>query len=378
MDRNHALGWVEARSVEAHTFGTSHALRWKETWPPVMGGRFAGAWSTSHHWKTLHSDGLCVDYCAARFTDHMSRSAEIHKQKRQALLQREGAAGSQGVVVEQATGSVTLPVHLNQNYNFTAALKFSILRSKYYKSLEHVTSFDSLVEEVYNRVQHGGLYANRARTEPSELSCLIVKLFTSSVSAQQAQKMLANFDSPYLRLTMALYIRLGVDHDDFWKWLEPQLSDYEDIFLDCEKKATAPLGKVVQELVEGNSYCGLHLPRIPMKRMKENAELIERHDYEALRARAERNEPIRDLHTPGSLVDSMYSKDRLWYEAEIIDYGDDEQVVVSYLAFDYQEQRSLAYLELREAAGNAGRSGRARTRSEDDEEERQRKKARTG
>ena len=48
------------------------------------------------------------------------------------------------------------------------------------------------------------------------------------------------------------------------------------------------------------------------------------------------------------------------------------------VAFDHQEQRSLAYLELREAAGNAGRSGRARTRSEDEEEERLRKKARRG
>ena len=123
-----------------------------------------------------------------------------------------------------------------------------------------------------------------------------------------------------------------------------------------------------------------HLPIVVRHRCFEDAQLVDGGVQIAQRNAKLlcHREPIRDLHTPGSLVDSMYSKDRLWYEAEIIDYGDDEQVVVSYLAFDYQEQRSLAYLELREAAGNAGRSGRARTRSEDDEEERQRKKARTG
>jgi hypothetical protein len=291
----------------------------------------------------------------------MSRAAEIHRQKRQAILEKQGNAA----VEEQIpTGHKTLPIQLNKQFNLSGSLHFKVSKSKFYKSIERNLDFNKTIDEIYNHVAHADLYSNEAKTEPSELTCILYKLLKMGVSSTQMKTLLNHYDSPYIRLAGALYLRLGVHHNELWNWLKNLVADYEPVFVGFQKQTLLPLGELTESLLGGNSYCAMHIPRIPIEAMKANLKLLE--GYEDTRNRAKRNEPIRHLHTPNSVVDSMYSKDNLWYKAEIEEEGDDGQFWVSYTEFDVQEQRGLGFLELRYSAERNSRRGRSRADSRDD------------
>ena len=288
----------------------------------------------------------------------MSRAAEVYKQKkliREQLAGRKGTEG--GVAVSKKTkeqvqvGSEDLPVTANERFNFSATLHFAVTRSKYFKSLETIVSFEDLVEELINNVPHGGLFQNDSRTEPSNFSCLVHRLFVMNITIEKAKFLLNQYDSPYIRLAAALYLRMGLEFGDLWEWLEPVLADYELLYIDSEAKKQVSLGSVVEEMLTSNVYDSMHLPRIPMNTMKKFASLIsgenDKEGYSEVRERAERNERIRDLHVVGSKVDARYSKDGLFYSGTIIELCDYDQLLVAFDDSNVREKRGLGFIELR-------------------------------
>ena len=114
----------------------------------------------------------------------MSRAAEAYKEKKRIreLLsaKKNGTVTANAKKIEEKLqiGSEELPVKANERFNFSAPLHFAITRSKYFKTLENIITFEDLVEEIINNVDHGNLYQNASRTEPSKLACLIHKLFS--------------------------------------------------------------------------------------------------------------------------------------------------------------------------------------------------------
>ena len=192
------------------------------------------------------------------------------------------------------------------------------------------------------------------------------------VSSGQMKTLLNHYDSPYIRLVGALYLRLGVHHSELWNWLKNVVADYEPVFVGYEKKKLLPLGELVESLLGSNSYRAMHLPRIPIEAMKKHLKLME--GYAEVRNRAKRNEPIRHLHTPKSVVDSMYSKNNLWYKAEIEEEGEEGQFWVSYIDFNVQEQRGLGFLELRHSSGGSRVRGRTSSRDNDEPDSKKQKR----
>eukprot|EP00944_MAST-04C_sp_MAST-4C-sp1_P012953 g12953.t1 len=288
----------------------------------------------------------------------MSRAAEVYKQKKLIREQLAGRTGAEGGVTvskkakEQVkVGSEDLPVTANERFNFSATLHFAVTRSKYFKSLQTIVSFEDLVEELIDNVKHGGLFQNVSRTEPSKFACLVHRLFVMNISIEKAKFLLNQYDSPYIRLAGALYLRMGLDFSDLWEWLEPVLADYEVLYIDCEAKKQVSLGSVVEEMLTSNLYDSMHLPRIPMNTMKKFASMIsgenDKEGYSEVRERAKRNEPIRDLHVVGSKVDARYSKDGLFYSGTIVELCDYDQVLVAFDDTKIREKRGLGFIELR-------------------------------
>ena len=188
----------------------------------------------------------------------MSRAAEAYKEKKRIreLLsaKKNGTITANAKKIEEKLqiGSEELPVKANERFNFSAPLHFAITRSKYFKTLENIITFEDLVEEIINNVDHGNLYQNASRTEPSKLACLIHKLFVSNITIENAKFLLNQYDSPYIRLAGVLYLRLGLDYGDLWDWLEPVLADYDLLYVDFEKQKQIKLGEIIEEISAAN------------------------------------------------------------------------------------------------------------------------------
>ena len=298
----------------------------------------------------------------------MSRAAGVYKEKKRIreLLASRNNGGNNSTKKKNEeklqVGSDDLPVKVNEKLNFSAPLHFAICRSKYFKLLENIVTFEDIVEEIINNVDHGGLYENASKTEPSKLACIIHKLFVLNITIDNAKFLLNQYDSPYIRLVCSLYLRLGVECGELWEWLEPVLADYEVLYVNFEKKKEASLGSIVEELLTSNLYSNMHLPRIPMELMKKFSSIISGEDgkeaYDAVRERAKRNEPIRHLHTIGSIVDARYSKDNLFYSGVIDEICDCDQFLIAYDNSNIREKRGLGFIELRHSSN--GRNTRAR------------------
>ena len=311
----------------------------------------------------------------------MSRAAEAYKEKKRIreLLsaKKNGTITANAKKIEEKLqiGSEELPVKANERFNFSAPLHFAITRSKYFKTLENIITFEDLVEEIINNVDHGNLYQNASRTEPSKLACLIHKLFVSNITIENAKFLLNQYDSPYIRLAGVLYLRLGLDYGDLWDWLEPVLADYDLLYVDFEKQKQIKLGEIIEEILTSNLYNSMHLPRIPMDQMKKFASIISgadgKENYDAVRDRAKRNEPIRHLHIVGSRVDARFSKDNLFYSAIIKEISDYDQFLISYDHSNIVEKRGLGFIELRRSGygdddNDGGRRGGKDRREEFD------------
>jgi len=114
-----------------------------------------------------------------------------------------------------------------ETYNVEGVLRTNILQSEYYKSLHSLDDFFTVVDEIYNEVEHCEPWMSGNARGASTCFCLLYKLFTMKISEQYVRKLLDHGDSPYIRVVGFLYLRYVADPKTIYQWVEPYLDDEE-------------------------------------------------------------------------------------------------------------------------------------------------------
>lgn len=89
----------------------------------------------------------------------------------------------------------------NQNtYNVENVLRQNILSSQYYeKRCQSLDTWDAVVDEIYETVDHVEPWMSGNARGPSSAFCLLYRLFTQKLDVNQIKGLIDHTDSPYIR-----------------------------------------------------------------------------------------------------------------------------------------------------------------------------------
>ena len=280
----------------------------------------------------------------------MSRAALARKARFQLQQQASGAlAEREQVDILNRKGSV--PLTVNSSYNFHNIVWQHLCESHYFRGLYKCSTFSAVVDKIYYDVEHCEpmIRSTRGMTA-SPCFCLVRKLFLMRLTTQEVQALLTHRDSPMIRAVGLLYLRIGTDTTDLWRWFEPLLLDHEEMHV-RDKHAHRPstVSAFARGLLSSNKFLNTVLPSIPIPVMRRYAKQLAIIDEVAERA-AHNREQVTQFR-PGMVVDAMYSEDFAWYEARIDERVADGVFLLTYLPeeeYGNQEERSLGYIRMQD------------------------------
>jgi hypothetical protein len=85
-------------------------------------------------------------------------------------------------------------------FNVENVLRQNILSSDYYqKTCEPLTTWDQIVDEIYEHVDHVEPWMSGNARGPSSAFCLMYRLFTLKPNVKQIKDLIDHVDSPYIR-----------------------------------------------------------------------------------------------------------------------------------------------------------------------------------
>merc|ERR1719272_135896 len=156
--------------------------------------------------------------------------------------------------------------------NMNDVIYKNILASDYFRrGMQHITTFEEAVDEIYNKVGHMSPTINR-EGEPSTGFCLIFRLFCFRLNETQMMTLLNHRDSPYIRAIGFLYLRYTSPPTEILEWFWNYLHDEEPIAIKMGDPLrpdapveTMPMGKFVRQLLTEVKYFNTRFPRIPFK-----------------------------------------------------------------------------------------------------------------
>ena len=84
------------------------------------------------------------------------------------------------------TGEISprVPQVCNEAYNLNPILRENILASEYFKTLAEISTFDELVDEIYNKVTYATPFIPNTRS-PSSCFCLLYRCFQMRLTYKQ-------------------------------------------------------------------------------------------------------------------------------------------------------------------------------------------------
>ena len=127
-------------------------------------------------------------------------------------------------------------------YNLNTAL-IQCIRSGVYWSramTDEEITFENMVDEIYMNVHHLEPFTSKnPHLVASTAFCCLYKLFTMRLTPLQLTTMLKHRDSPYIRAVGFLYLRFVCEPKHLWTWLQPYISDSEQVTV--EQKGGAPM-----------------------------------------------------------------------------------------------------------------------------------------
>lgn len=85
-------------------------------------------------------------------------------------------------------------------YNLENVLYQNIVNSDYYtKTCEQLLTWDQIVDEIYEHVDHVEPWMSGNMRGPSTAFCLLYRLCTLKLNVKQVKDLLDHRDSPYIR-----------------------------------------------------------------------------------------------------------------------------------------------------------------------------------
>ena len=295
----------------------------------------------------------------------MSRAALARNAQRKFDLVSSGAADER-VQADVGHRKGSIPLTVNDSYNFHNILWQHLRSSYYFRGLYKTTTFSGVLDKIYFDVEHCEPMVPSSRgPAASPCFCLVYKLFLMRLTDREMETLLTHGDSPFIRAVGLLYLRIATDVADLWRWFEPALHDHESMAMRrsgggasgaggggrggarSSAGVSTSLGDFAQLLLTTNKYFNTMLPPIPIPVMKRYKKRLSRLDE--IFERAEHNRKKEDQFRPGMVIDAMFSDDFEWYEARIEARVGEGRFFVTYLPeaeYGNQEERTLGYLRL--------------------------------
>eukprot|EP00040_Diaphanoeca_grandis_P007527 m.41257 g.41257 ORF g.41257 m.41257 type:complete len:211 (-) comp18740_c0_seq2:121-753(-) len=183
----------------------------------------------------------------------MSRRALEHaaaKQKQR--LEEAEASGTVLLEVKPPTPESVpegaLPTHGNDvTMNFNNVLYQNIINANYLtQRCAELLTFDEVVDEIYNVVEHLQPFIPNSGNATSSGFCLLYKFFCIRLNEKEVIKLLNHPDSPYIRAIGFLYLRYCIPPKDLMDWYWDYIHDNEEFTLDIHKRVTTTIGKFVR------------------------------------------------------------------------------------------------------------------------------------
>jgi len=248
---------------------------------------------------------------------------EKHKESKQAAASSTSAGSSANSNANAFPASDPILKFTNDStFNVNALLRDQILKSGFFKSLldENHQTAESVIEEVYARVDNVEPYVLHSSTEPSTFFCCLYRLFTMRLTSEQLRTILNMENCPYIRVIGFLYMRYVLHCDLLWEWAEEYLFDTET-FKPSPKSEPIEMGLFVEKLISEDKYYDTMLPRLPQAafRQKKANFLAQLSQY---RARHRANARIIEEYSVGRKIEACSKGDWLDGEViEVVDYG---------------------------------------------------------
>lgn len=221
----------------------------------------------------------------------MSRRALEHavafQKKRQEELELQGLAVPLPQVPDEEPSNA-LPIHGNKvNMNMNNILFTNIQESAYYKdTCARLESFEEIVDEIYNRVEHLQPFLPGPANTPSTAFCLLYRLFVLRVTERQMVTLLDHKDSPYIRAIGFLYLRYTAPPEDLWEWFKDYIDDPTPMrtkFAGGKTTGDMTMGLLLRSLLKDYNYQTTRLPRIPLAQERDIKENLARFPYDTTR-----------------------------------------------------------------------------------------------
>lgn len=133
---------------------------------------------------------------------------------------------------DQAAEISPLPIWGDKsNFNINNLLKENIHLSQYYKDLFRLQTFEEMLEEVDEKVEHAEPWAHAASAIPSSMFCCLLRMLTMRLSLSQIRILMEWRSNSYVRVIGFLYLRYVGDPSILWNNFRHYLRDQTRKFL---------------------------------------------------------------------------------------------------------------------------------------------------
>eukprot|EP00047_Mylnosiga_fluctuans_P019710 m.85206 g.85206 ORF g.85206 m.85206 type:complete len:361 (+) comp8234_c0_seq2:61-1143(+) len=179
-----------------------------------------------------------------------------------------------------------LPIYGNRKtMNMNNILYTNIHESNYYReTCASLESFDEVIDEIYNRVDHLQPFLPGPANTPSTAFCLLYRLFCMRLTEQQMVIMQNHKDSTYIPAIGFLYLRFTAPPQDLWPWFKDYIDDPTPVKVKFAKTAeTMPMGLYLRSLLKDCNYHTTRFPRIPVMQEREILDYLNKFPYDPKR-----------------------------------------------------------------------------------------------
>lgn len=152
----------------------------------------------------------------------------------------------------------------SKTFGLSPLLQTHIVESAHFKALVTLETFEQLVDEMHQFVEHITPYMASSNTIPSPLFCCLHRVFTMGIDSRQLRLLVENAENPYVRCCGFLFVRFGLPHDQLWPWLGEYVLDEEELRPAKDSEMFTTIGDFVEGLLSQDKYYSAVLPRLPM------------------------------------------------------------------------------------------------------------------
>jgi len=219
------------------------------------------------------------------------------------------------------------------HYNMNAMLAQNILASDYFKSLHDLKTYQEVVDEIWEQVDHLEPFALGKTRLPSTAFSLLYKMFVMRLTHKQLKGLITYKKAPYIRGIGFLFIRFVVHPEKMWDWLEPFIDDTET-FSPGGDRVNKTMGEFIRQLLDDMKYYGTVLRRIPVKLAREIKKKIIMHDMKA--EKAQESDETGELEV-GIKCKAKY-EDGKYYDVKIDEITKDGKFIVTWIDYGTQDE----------------------------------------